>query len=217
MLCSERSNQSICCWRKTIRHRKIVNQLKYWHFSPGLESSVDSSSYVAYWTCMIVDDYCWHWWVRWNEVIYISLSVRMRYLTCQNRRGREFMDNFLYNSIIIQLTGKNLLDSNVDRSLGRYCLRKRSIEHFGKFQLTLEFKGLGNWLLQQYSWEIWIKLRSELDEELISNDEFKNLLPFRFYDVLTRHFPVEWLSVMQRKMVNQRESAMTWHHYLITE
>ena len=44
------------------------------------------------------------------------------------------MDNFLYNSIIIQMTANNLLDSNVDRSLGRCCLRKRSIEHFGKFQ-----------------------------------------------------------------------------------
>ena len=28
--------------------------------------------------------------------------------------------------------------------------------------------------------------------------------PFRFYDVITRHLPVEWISVMQRKMVNQR-------------
>ena len=69
------------------------------------------------------------------------------------------------------------------------------------FSLILEFK---RWLLQQYSWEVWIKLRSELDEEMISNDEYKNLLPFRFYDVITRHFPVEWISVMQRKMANQR-------------
>ena len=60
-----------------------------------------------------------------------------------------------------------------------------------------------------------MKLRSELDEELISNDEFINLLPFRFYDVITRHFPVEWIPVMQRKMVNQRKSARTGHQ--ITE
>ena len=72
------------------------------------------------------------------------------------------------------------------------------------FSLILEFKRLVNWLLQQYSWEVWIKLWSELDEELISNDEFKTFLPFRFYDVITRHFPVEWISGMQRKMGNQR-------------
>ena len=84
------------------------------------------------------------------------------------------------------------------------------------FSLILEFKRLVNWLLQQYSWEVWIKLRSELDEELISNDEFKNLFPFRFYDVITRHFPVEWISVMQRKMVNQRNLKRDLSAWLIS-
>ena len=84
------------------------------------------------------------------------------------------------------------------------------------FSLILEFKRLVNWLLQQYSWEVWIKLRSELDEELISNDEFKNLFSFRFYDVITRHFPVEWISVMQRKMVNQRNLKRDLSAWLIS-